>query len=405
MASIFDHLPKPELAPAGPAPARAPRVLVVDDQPINVKLLERKLEREGMLPLVAENGLQCLEIARAERPDIILLDVMMPEMDGIEACRLLQAKPETREIPIIFITARSGKDGKLEGLGAGAVDYIVKPIDLDETMARVRTQLRVRDYHRENLALQQRLAEARRQAMLGQITLGLSHNLNNLLGIVVGYLDLMRTAPGNAALVTRSIGGMDKGLRRIGQLISQVLILGEHTRPIRHEASLADIVRDACATFASEQEYEGELTTALGELATLRFVTNAATLKAALVRVLHNAADATGRVRHPARIVLSAEFNGSGAARRLILNVKDNGAGLDRALADTLFEPFISVKAEVGAGLGLPLARHAVELLGGTLALADSPDGGAIATLSLPVPDTQEKTAEKSPPGEADENA
>lgn len=154
MASIFDHLPKPEVKAPEPGPDRKPRVLVVDDQPINVKLLERKLEREGMEPLLAGNGRECVDVALAERPDIILLDVMMPEMDGIEACRILQSYPETRDIPVIFITARSGKEGKLEGLGAGAVDYIVKPIDLDETVARVRTQLRMREYHRENLALQ-----------------------------------------------------------------------------------------------------------------------------------------------------------------------------------------------------------------------------------------------------------
>ncbi len=386
MSSIFDHLPKPATSPGAPGAARPPRVLVVDDQPINVKLLERKLEREGMLPLVAENGRQCVELALAERPDIILLDVMMPEMDGIEACRILQERPETREIPVIFITARAGKEGKLEGLGAGAVDYIVKPIDLDETMARVRTQLRVRDYHRENLALQQRLAEARRQAMLGQLTLGLSHNLNNLLGIVVGYLDLMRTAPSNAPLVNRSIDGMDRGLRRIGNIISQVLVLGEHTRPPLHDASLRDIVRDALETMRTEKEYEGELDSELGELENLRLRTNAETLKIVLVRLLSNAADATSRRITPrAKITLSAVADGPSDARRLILRIRDNGPGIDPSVADTLFEPFISVKADVGAGLGLPLARHAVERLGGTLALSNAADSGAVATVSLPL--------------------
>ncbi len=386
MASIFDHLPKPDSAPGASAVARAPRVLVVDDQPINVKLLERKLEREGMIPLVAENGRQCVEIALTEQPDIILLDVMMPEMDGIEACRILQSKPETREIPIIFITARAGKEGKLEGLGAGAVDYIVKPIDLDETMARVRTQLRVRDYHRENLALQQRLAEARRQAMLGQLTLGLSHNLNNLLGIVVGYLDLMRTAPGNATLVNRSIGGMDRGLRRIGHIISQVLLLGEHSRPPIHEVSLATIVNEACEDFRTDREYAGELSVELGPLDDFRFRTNGETLEVILERLLHNAADAIERrPGTPARIALVAQLSGPSDARRLLLRVRDNGTGIDPSVSDTFFEPFISVKADVGAGLGLPLARHAVELLGGTLSLHNGETEGAVATVSLPL--------------------
>jgi two-component system sensor histidine kinase/response regulator len=386
MASIFDHLPKPEVKTPVSNPDRKPRVLVVDDQPINVKLLERKLEREGMEPLMAENGRECVEVALAERPDIILLDVMMPEMDGIEACTILKSKPETRDIPVIFITARSGKEGKLEGLGAGAVDYIVKPIDLDETMARVRTHLRMREYHRENLALQAGLAEARRQAMIGQLTLGLSHNLNNLLGIVVGYTDLMRTAPGNESLVTRSIAGMDKGLRRIGNIISQVLLLGEHARPTLAYRVLGEIVHDAVETFRLDSEYTGDLAVNLGVVSDFRFRTNAETLEVVIGRLLSNAAEATARrPGNKPKISIAVSVFGIGDSRRILIRVEDNGTGLEPSVSESIFQPFISVKADVGAGLGLPLARHAIELLGGTLSLEDLPGGGAAATIALPV--------------------
>jgi CheY-like chemotaxis protein len=108
----------------------APKILVVDDQPINVQLLKRKLEREGMQVLTAYSGHEALDLIAQDKPELILLDVMMPEMDGIEVCQRLQADEETRSIPVIFVTARSSKEGKLEGLGVGAVDYITKPIDL-----------------------------------------------------------------------------------------------------------------------------------------------------------------------------------------------------------------------------------------------------------------------------------
>ena len=100
----------------------APKILVVDDQPINVQLLKRKLEREGMTVFTANSGQEALALVTAEKPDLILLDVMMPDMDGIEVCQHLQADDETRTIPVIFITARTSKEGKLEGLGVGAVD-------------------------------------------------------------------------------------------------------------------------------------------------------------------------------------------------------------------------------------------------------------------------------------------
>ena len=108
----------------------------------------------------ANNGLEALEQVKLHKPDLILLDLMMPDMDGIEVCERLQASSDTRSIPVIFVTARTTKESKLEGLAVGAVDYITKPIDLDETVARVQTQLRFAAINRENLELQRRLEES-----------------------------------------------------------------------------------------------------------------------------------------------------------------------------------------------------------------------------------------------------
>src|SRR5476651_292168 len=126
-----------------------PSILVVDDQPINVQLLKRKLEREGIRVITAFNGLEALAAVKQDLPDLILLDVMMPDMDGFEVCQRLQADEATRGIPVMFITARTTKESKLEGLSVGAVDYITKPIDLDESLARVQTQLRFVSVNRE----------------------------------------------------------------------------------------------------------------------------------------------------------------------------------------------------------------------------------------------------------------
>ena len=113
-----------------------PKLLVVDDQPNNLKLLKFALEQAGMEVSVAASGAECLRLTRAYPPDLILLDVTMPEMDGIETCRELQKAEDTQLIPVIMVTAESSREGKLSGLEAGAVDYITKPIDLQETLAR-----------------------------------------------------------------------------------------------------------------------------------------------------------------------------------------------------------------------------------------------------------------------------
>src|SRR5476651_2795322 len=99
----------------------APKILIVDDQPVNVQLLKRKLEREGLQVVSCYHGAEVLGLVAKDKPDLILLDVMMPDMDGIEVCQRLQASEATRSIPVIFITARTTKESKLEGLAVGAV--------------------------------------------------------------------------------------------------------------------------------------------------------------------------------------------------------------------------------------------------------------------------------------------
>ncbi|ERT03928.1 diguanylate cyclase domain protein [Lyngbya aestuarii BL J] len=119
-------------------------VLVVDDYPLNLKLLCASLSRVKYKVLVAQTGESALEIAVSQQPDLILLDIRMPEMDGYEVCRQLKASPVTRDIPVIFMTALSETDNKVKGLKLGAADYITKPIHPEEAISRIKTHLSVR---------------------------------------------------------------------------------------------------------------------------------------------------------------------------------------------------------------------------------------------------------------------
>ncbi|MDI6624642.1 MAG: PleD family two-component system response regulator [Brevundimonas sp.] len=120
------------------------RILVVDDVEPNVRLLEAKLTLEYYEVLTAMDGATALEIASAERPDIILLDVMMPGMDGFETCRRLKADPVTRHIPVVLVTALDGREDKIKGLGVGADDFVTKPIDDVILFARVKSLVRLK---------------------------------------------------------------------------------------------------------------------------------------------------------------------------------------------------------------------------------------------------------------------
>ena len=119
-----------------------PRVLVVEDEPAQREVLAYNLEAEGFAVSRAENGEEALLLIEEDAPDIIVLDWMMPNLSGIEICRRIKIKPETRGIPVIMLSARSEEVDKVRGLETGADDYVVKPYSVIELMARVRSQLR-----------------------------------------------------------------------------------------------------------------------------------------------------------------------------------------------------------------------------------------------------------------------
>jgi CheY-like chemotaxis protein len=364
----------------------ASKILVVDDQPINVQLLKRKLEREGMSVATAFSGREALDLVAADKPDLILLDVMMPDMDGIEVCQRLQADPETKVIPVIFITARTSKEGKIEGLGVGAVDYITKPIDLDETLARVQTQLRFVTMNRELVELQRRLGESRRAATIGAVTQGIAHNLNNLLGVVIGYVDLIKAYHEKPELVRKNAQHLEDAVNRIVAIIKQLTNLVVKNKPLLGRTPLAQLLEGSVRRYQAEHRIDQPVTieNAAGDLA---IETNAEVFEDSVAKLLINAwesyHDAPDDQR---RITLRTEVAPHGEGDHVLLvHVEDRGQGIDAEITDHAFEPFISSKHTVGVGMGLTVARHSVRNLGGEVTLAAREGGGAVATLRHPL--------------------
>ncbi len=364
-----------------------PRVLVVDDQPVNVQLLKRALERENIHVIPAYGGQEALDLAERERPDLILLDVMMPEMDGIEVCQRLQADGAHQGIPVIFITARSSKEGRLAGLGVGAVDYITKPIDLDETIARVQTQLRVVQVNRDMLELQRRLQEARRAASIGAITQGIAHNLNNLLGVVLGYLDLIKTQATKPDSVRANAENLEAAVQRIVAIIRQLSSLVVKSRLPTVPCPLDALIDAAVRRFRAEHRHEDEIVVE-NPLGPVLIHTHMEMFEDTVGKLLVNARESYGETHEgPRPIALRAglveQIGPEG--RLLALRVEDRGRGIDPEVRDHMFEPFISSKNTVGVGMGLTVARHALRNMGGDLVVEDRPEGGAVAILTHPV--------------------
>jgi CheY-like chemotaxis protein len=364
----------------------APKILVVDDQPINVQLLKRKLEREGMTVITAYSGKDALDLVAADKPDLILLDVMMPEMDGIEVCQRLQSSSETKSIPVIFITARTSKEGKIEGLGVGAVDYITKPIDLDETLASVQTQLRFVAINRELVDLQRRLGESRRAATIGAVTQGIAHNLNNLLGVVIGYVDLIKAYNEKPELVRKNAQHLEDAVNRIVVIIKQLTGLVVKNRPPLIRASLARMIDSGIRRYQIDYKIDQPITVE-NTPGDVLIETNVEVFEEALAKLLVNAWESYHDEPDDKRpINIRTEIiERPDEGRFALVHVEDRGRGVDPEIRDHAFEPFTSTKHTVGVGMGLTVARHSLRNLGGEVSLADRAGGGSVATIRHPL--------------------
>jgi two-component system, NtrC family, sensor kinase len=177
-------------------------ILVVDDNPTNIQVLFDVLSEIGYRVAIAKSGEAALQRLQSYQPDIILLDVMMPGIDGFETCRRLKAEPLTRDIPVIFMTALSDTVDKVKGLSLGAVDYITKPIQHEEALARIRVHLQL---HNSQKVLEQRttelsqaldnlkqaqvhLVQSEKMSSLGQLVAGIAHEINNPINFIYGNL-------------------------------------------------------------------------------------------------------------------------------------------------------------------------------------------------------------------------
>ncbi|MBN3905151.1 MAG: hybrid sensor histidine kinase/response regulator [Nostoc sp. NMS1] len=183
--------------------APAGTILVVDDNPTNIQVLFDVLSEIGYRVAIAKSGEAALQRLQSYHPDIILLDVMMPGIDGFETCQRLKAEPANRDIPVIFMTALSDTVDKVKGLSLGAVDYITKPIQHEEALARIRVHLQLSNSQKileqrtielsqalDNLKQTQvHLVQSEKMSSLGQLVAGVAHEINNPINFISGNLE------------------------------------------------------------------------------------------------------------------------------------------------------------------------------------------------------------------------
>jgi signal transduction histidine kinase len=381
----------PRAPPEGAIPGTRPRVLVVDD---NTDLREyiAALLSPTYEVSTACDGRQGLEAARTELPDIVVSDVMMPVLTGTELVSALRADPRSASIPVILLSARAGQESTIEGLGAGADDYLIKPFSAPELLARVNTHVQLAIKRRE---WAQRLESANRE--LDAFTHSVAHDLRAPLRGINGMTEILfehkldqLDADGRKYLrFIRESGA------RMAQLIEDLLKLSRVTRAemTRHALDLSALVADVTRVLRdSEPARQVEFVIRDG----IQVCGDARLLRVALENLLGNAWKFTGK-KASARI----EFGLETRAGETVYFIRDNGAGFDMAYAAKLFGVFQRLHAVSefeGSGVGLATVQRIIARHGGRIwadaaleagatffftldppAAAESSDGGAAA--------------------------
>ncbi|MCP4215902.1 MAG: response regulator [bacterium] len=192
-------------------------ILIVDDVPKNLQVLGNILREKQYKISVATNGRQALDMAAGLLPELILMDVMMPELDGFEACKLLKKSADTKDIPIIFLTAKTESEDIVKGFGLGAADYVTKPFNKAELLARVGIQLALARARENIVELEQK------NAVLAMAVTA-SHEINQPLTVLQGNFEMLLNSMDAKSLTTKQLGffeKMEKAIHKVQSLLRQ----------------------------------------------------------------------------------------------------------------------------------------------------------------------------------------
>ncbi len=424
--------------PAGSVPRDAPEVLVVEDNADMRQLLSFLVGQEFQLR-VARNGREAMAQVRERKPDLVLTDVMMPEMSGTELCAALKGDSATEGIPVVLITSKAEREMKIEGLELGADDYVTKPFHPRELLARIRSLVKLRrlqeqlsernallettneELHSTMDALKEasaQLVHAERLSALGELAARVAHEVNNPVNFAMNALKALQECVGEVRQVAAKMAQVDacepeafaKRIRELRMLRERlrfderadalVELAGIVSEGLERTSRLVGDLRDFAAP---DDRRRADLDLAKGLRSTLRLVGQslakagieirvdlpsdlprvegeARALNQVFLNLLKNAAESlTGR---SGCIDLAARPDGDA----VVIELRDDGPGIAPEVRERVFEPFFTTKrSERGSGLGLSISRRIVNQHGGSIELESALGRGTLVRVRLPV--------------------
>jgi len=409
-------------------------ILVCEDNPDMRRLLGDLLAKEFNVRF-ANDGREGLEAVEKEKPDLVLTDVMMPEVSGVDLCAHLKREAGTRGIPVVLITSKAEREMKIKGLEIGADDYITKPFHSRELLARVRSLIRLRALQDElatqNEALRDsnaqlaramdelkeaetNMVQAERLAAVGELAAGIAHEVNNPVNFAKSaadamgtFLDDMRGCLGQirksvesasqanlrrlleSSELTEAIEGLEElseivstGLGRTGQLVGDLRDFSSPALGGRSSVDVARVMDSALqlTRYTFQRSDVDVIVTAQHDLPLIQ--ADGQALGQVFLNILKNSAEAfDSRSGGEGRVVVSLSKTGGG----VVVSIKDNACGVPPEISSRVFDPFFSTKpAGEGTGLGLSICRRVVAEHRGSIELRSAPGEGAEFRIWLP---------------------
>jgi signal transduction histidine kinase len=351
------------------------------------------LTQHGYKTRAANSGVRALTAIQANHPDLVLLDIMMPEMSGYEVCERLKADEQTRDIPVIFLSALDSTEDKVQAFTVGGVDYITKPFQAKEILARVQTHLALRDLQK---SLQRQIAERDRLiAELDAYAHTVAHDLKTPLSVIVGFIRLLKDDGEMPEQVRQEVlQSIERGGLKMQNIIDELLLLAsvrEMTEDIIQPLEMATVVAEATKRMAHLiQQHQAQVVLSPPGKRWPAVLGYGPWVEEVWVNYISNALKYGGS---PPRLELG--FDDSGQSRPTTNHqppttairfwVRDNGPGLSAEERERLFTPFERLhqaRAE-GHGLGLSIVQRVIGKLGGQVGVESHEGQGSVFWFSL----------------------
>ncbi len=426
-----------EIAAPKPFRMEGHTILIIEDNPNNLGVIVDYLEEMGFKIVVARNGEIGLKRARFAQPDIILLDVMMPGIDGFETCRQLKADEKTRDISVIFMTALDSHEDKLKGFEVGGVDYITKPIQHEEVLARVTTHLRIRDLTlhlnakveeltqtrqtltqnveeltetRQKLVqkveeltrTRQELVQSEKMASLGRLVAGFAHELNTPLGVAIGSASmlqgeskkingLMAQEEVDVDELLSSLDSIDKGsdltlsnLERAANLVTSFKRTAvDQTSDEVRSFQVGEVINDTINTLHNRfKTTDIDIQVDCSNNFKIKSLPGA--LEQIITNLLMNSLiHGFNEGQNAGAIKINVQLNGE----HLHLEYSDNGKGIAQENLVKIFEPFFTThRAHGGSGLGMYICYNIITTqLQGTISCESTLGKGVLFRIEFPI--------------------